>query len=140
MREACSAFNPALVSDARIQAWSSPTIQRQMRRDVFQAIADPVRRDIIEMLAQEPWTVNEIAARFDISRPAISRHLKVLGECGLVEFEEKGRKRYCRLAPASLVPAFLWLEKYQALWEERLDAFGTYLNELKSKQEKNESE
>ncbi len=110
-----------------------------MRRDVFQAIADPVRRDIIELLAEEEkLTVNSVAEKFDISRPAISKHLKILSECDIVEISQKGRERYCEIKPQNLVPAFLWIEKYKVLWEERLDSFEKYVMELKAKQNKNE--
>ena len=65
------------------------------RRDVFQAIADPVRRDIISMVAKEPMNLNTVADRFDISRPAVSKHMKILVECGMVVINQKGRERYC---------------------------------------------
>ena len=105
----------------------------QMRRDVFQAIADPVRRDIIQLIAEEALTVNEIAERFAISRPAVSKHLKILNECGLLDFEQKGRERYCTIQPQNLLPAFLWIEQYKNLWEGRIDSFEDYLMQLQSK-------
>ena len=86
-----------------------------MRRDVFQAIADPVRRDIIDLLSKEMLTVNEIAGKFEISRPAISKHIKILNECGLVTINQKGRERYCKIQPKELIPAFLWIEQYHKL-------------------------
>ena len=103
------------------------------RRDVFQAIADPTRREIIEVLSEEPKNLNEIADQFAISRPAVSQQIKILAECGLVEVIPKGRERYCRIVPASLVPAFLWIEQYKKLWEDRIDSFENYLMDLKSK-------
>ncbi len=109
-----------------------------MRRDVFQAIADPIRRDIIELLAEEPKTVNAIAEQFEVSRPAISKHLKILNECGLIEIDKKGRERYCQIQPRELIPAFVWLDQYKALWEEKLDAFEKYVMELKAKTKNNE--
>ena len=109
-----------------------------MRRDVFQAIADPVRRDIIEHLSSESLTVNAIADRFDVSRPAISKHLKILQECGLIDIQKQGRERYCKIQPSSLVPAFMWLEQYRKLWEDKLDSFENYLNELQTKSKGNE--
>ncbi len=109
-----------------------------MRRDVFQAIADPVRRDIIEHLAEEPLTINQVADKFDVSRPAISKHLKILQECGLVDIQQQGRERFCKIQPSSLVPAFMWLEQYRKLWEDKLDSFENYLNELQSKSKDNE--
>jgi len=109
-----------------------------MRRDVFQAIADPVRRDIIELLAKAPLSVNEVANKFDISRPAISKHLKILNECNIVDFTKKGRERYCMIQPQQLLPAFMWMQQYKRLWENRLDNFENYLYELQTKNEKNE--
>lgn len=109
-----------------------------MRRDVFQAIADPIRRDIIELLAEEPRTVNSVAEQFDVSRPAISKHLRILHECGIVEYEQKGRERFCQVQPRELIPAFVWIDQYRQLWEEKLDSFENYLMELKSKRQNNE--
>ena len=109
-----------------------------MRRDVFQAIADPVRRDIIELLAEETLTVNTIAEKFEISRPAISKHLKILSECEIIDFKNEGRERYCFIRPKNLIPAFLWIEQYRVLWEDKLDSFDRYLTKLQSKTNKNE--
>jgi DNA-binding transcriptional ArsR family regulator len=107
-----------------------------MRRDVFQAIADPVRRDIIEFLSEQSLTVNNIAERFEISRPAISKHLRILKECGIIAFQKSGRERYCHIQADKLIPAYLWIDKYKQLWEDRIDTFETYLNQLNK--EKNE--
>ncbi len=104
-----------------------------MRRDVFQAIADPVRREIIELLSKEELTVNAVAERFDVSRPAISKHLKILEECGIITTRQEGRQRYCMISPKNLIPAFLWIEQYRNLWEDRIDSFENYLNQLKEK-------
>jgi len=108
-----------------------------MRRDVFQAIADPVRRDIIELISNESLTVNEIAEKFEISRPAISKHIKILNECGILEINQKGRERHCQIQPQNLIPAFLWIEQYQKLWEDKLDSFENYLMKLKTKNKEN---
>jgi DNA-binding transcriptional ArsR family regulator len=108
----------------------------EVRRDVFQAIADPNRRKIIDLLARKPLTLNAIADEFHISRPAVSQHIKHLTECGIVEIEQVGRERYCVIKPQNLVPAFLWLEKYQKQWESRIDSFEKYVNQLKSKNKK----
>lgn len=107
-----------------------------MRRDVFQAIADPIRRDIIELLAKESLSVNEVAEKFEISRPAISKHLKILNECGIIAFNQVGRERLCLIQPQKLIPAFLWIKQYNALWEDRIDAFENYINELQTKKDK----
>ena len=109
-----------------------------MRRDVFQAIADPVRRDIIELLAKEALTVKAVAEKFDVSRPAISKHLKILKECDIIVITKQGRERFCRIQPKNLLPAFLWIDQYKNLWEDRLDSFEDYLIKLKTKNKKNE--
>jgi DNA-binding transcriptional ArsR family regulator len=105
----------------------------EVRRDVFQAIADPNRRQIIDLLIKSPMTLNAIADNFHISRPAVSQHIKHLAECGIVEIEQKGRERYCKIKPQSLIPAFLWLEQYQKQWTQRVDSFEKYVNKLKNK-------
>jgi len=110
-----------------------------MRRDVFQAIADPVRRDIIGLLANETLSVNTVAEKFDVSRPAISKHLKILKECGIIVINKQGRERFCQIQPRNLIPAFLWIEQYQKLWEEKLDSFENYLIKLQTKNKKNGS-
>lgn len=104
-----------------------------MRRDVFQAIADPIRRDIIELLAEDTLTVNAIAEKFEISRPAISKHLKILKECQIIDYEKQGRERLCFIRPKNLIPAFMWIERYRELWEDKLDSFDDYLNRLQAK-------
>ncbi len=107
-----------------------------MRRDVFQAIADPVRRDIIELLATETLSVNEVAEKFEISRPAISKHLKILSECGIIVFNQIGRERLCLIQPQKLIPAFLWIKQYNKLWEDRIDSFENYINQIQAKNDK----
>lgn len=107
-----------------------------MRRDVFQAIADPIRRDIIELLAKESLSVNEVSKKFEISRPAISKHLKILNECGIINYEQIGRERLCSIQPQKLIPAFLWIKQYNKLWEDRIDSFENYINQIKTKNDK----
>lgn len=109
-----------------------------MRRDVFQAIADPIRRDIIELLAKDTLSVNEVAENFEISRPAISKHLKILSESGLIEINQKGRERYCQIQAQNLIPAFMWLEQHKKLWEEKIDCFEEYLMKLRTQNKDNE--
>ena len=106
-----------------------------MRRDVFQAIADPVRREIIDILSESELSVNEVAERFEISRPAISKHLKILDECVIVSITKKGRERFCYVNHHNLIPAFLWIEKYNKQWKERINSFEEYVNQLKNKKE-----
>jgi DNA-binding transcriptional ArsR family regulator len=109
-----------------------------MRRDVFQAIADPVRRDIIKLLAEDALTVSSVAEKFEVSRPAISKHLKILEECGIINIKKQGRERFCQIQPKNLIPAFLWIDQYRNLWEEKLDSFENYLTELQTKNKKDE--
>ena len=103
------------------------------RRDVFQAIADPNRRAIISLLSQNKLTLNGVAEHFTISRPAISKHIKLLEECGLVLIEQKGRERYCEVKLEKLNEVSDWIEQYRQFWETRLDALEVYLEELQSK-------
>lgn len=104
-----------------------------MRRDIFQAIADPVRRDIIQLLSTDALTVNEVAQHFEISRPAVSKHIKILEQCGVISIHQKGRKRYCEIQAETLQPIAEWVEPYKQLWEIKLDQFETYVMELKNK-------
>lgn len=104
-----------------------------MRRDVFQAIADPVRREIIGMLASEQLNLNSIAGRFEISRPAISKHIKILNECGLVAVQKQGRERICSIRAAKLTEVADWVEQFRTLWENRLDSLEAYLELIQQK-------
>lgn len=107
-----------------------------MRRDVFQAIADPIRREIIQLLSTNELTVNEVADKFDISRPAISKHLKILEECKIIKYNQVGRERLCLIQPEKLIPAFLWIKQYNKLWEHRIESFENYINALQTKNNK----
>jgi len=109
-----------------------------MRRDVFQAIADPIRRDIITLLAKQNLSVNSVAEKFDVSRPAISKHLKILKECDIIAINKQGRERFCQIQPGNLIPVFLWIDQYRNLWEEKLDSFENYLVKLQTKNKKDE--
>lgn len=105
-----------------------------MRRDVFQAIADPNRRAILGLLASQKLTLNGVAEKFRISRPAVSRHIKILAECGLVDVRQKGRERYCEARLNKLNEVSDWVEHYRKLWEARLDALDEYLNKIQAKE------
>lgn len=100
------------------------------RRDVFQAIADPTRRRIIDLVSKQPMNLNSIAASLQMTQPAISQQIKILNECGLIEIEVLGRERLCKLRFQNLVPAFLWLEQYHKQWMDRIDSFEQYVNNL----------
>lgn len=102
----------------------------ETRRDVFQAIADPTRRAILGLLAAQALTLNAVAEKFPISRPAISKHVKVLEECGLVEIRQKGRERYCEARLDKLIEVSAWIEQYRQFWEQKLDSLEQYLNTL----------
>jgi DNA-binding transcriptional ArsR family regulator len=105
----------------------------EIRRDVFQAIADPNRRAIISLLAQNKLTLNGVAEQFDISRPAISKHIKILTECGLITINKQGRERYCEAKFEKLSEVSEWAEQYQKFWTTKLDALENYLKELQEK-------
>jgi len=102
-----------------------------MRRDVFQAIADPNRRAILSLLAQQRLTLNGVAENFRISRPAVSRHIKILKECGLVVVIPQGRERFVEARFDKLEEVTRWVEQYRQLWEEKFNRLDTLLEELK---------
>jgi DNA-binding transcriptional ArsR family regulator len=104
-----------------------------MRRDVFQAIADPTRRDIINLIAYKPLNLNSIADNFEVSRPAISQHIKILMECGLIEMKKQGRERYCEAKLGQLNEVSQWIEQYRKLWADKFDRMDEILEELKNK-------
>lgn len=103
-----------------------------MRRDVFQAIADPTRRDILNLLSAQSLNLNAVAENFDISRPAISKHIKILTECGLITIKQEGRERFCEARLDKLNEVSEWVEQYRRFWETKLDSLGAYLNKLQS--------
>ncbi len=100
-----------------------------MRRDIFQAIADPTRREIIHLLARQPLNVNALADNFDISRPAISKHVKILQECGLITIQPRGRERYCEARLEKLQEVSAWVAQYRRFWNAKLDALEEYLSQ-----------
>jgi DNA-binding transcriptional ArsR family regulator len=101
------------------------------RRDVYQAIADPTRRAIIGMLAEQPQNVNAIAEHFDVTRQAISLHVKILSDCGLVFIRKEGRDHICEARLDSLNEVSVWVEQYKKHWESKLDSLEDYLEQLK---------
>jgi DNA-binding transcriptional ArsR family regulator len=98
----------------------------------FAALADPTRRAILARLALGQTSVSELAKPFDISGPAISKHLKVLEDVGLISRGRQAQWRPCRLEPAALRGVDDWLEEYRRLWEQRLDRLEEYLQELQA--------
>ncbi|MGA7720991.1 MAG: metalloregulator ArsR/SmtB family transcription factor [Ignavibacteriaceae bacterium] len=107
-----------------------------MRRDTFQAIADPTRREILNMISYKPLNVNSVAENFDVSRAAIYKHIKILTECGLVVVKQHGRERYCEARLEKLSEVSDWIEKYRKFWNARFDSLENYLNKLQGKEKK----
>jgi DNA-binding transcriptional ArsR family regulator len=102
----------------------------EARRDVFQAIADPTRRQIIGMVAHHPLNVNTIAEKFKVSRQAVSLHVKILNECGLISVRQQGRERYCEAKLDGLNEVSEWVEQYRMYWESKLDSLELYLKKI----------
>ena len=108
------------------------TMALQTRRDVFQAIADPTRREIINLVAFNPLNLNSIAENFDVSRPAISQHIKILTECGLIVIKKQGRERVCEASLQQLHEVSDWIERYRKLWAEKFDRLDILMEKLKT--------
>ena len=102
----------------------------EARRDVFQAIADPTRRQIIHLIAQKPMNLNAIADNFDMSRPAISQHIKILAECGIVVIRQEGRERFCEAKLQTLSEVYNWVDQYRQYWNEKFNSLDKYLNKV----------
>jgi len=103
---------------------------------VFSALADPTRRRIVERLARGPMTVGELGAGFSISQPGISKHVRVLEECGLLKRDVVGREHRCRLAPKAIRNASSWMEKQYVFWSATLDRLGDVLDEPSKRKKK----
>jgi DNA-binding transcriptional ArsR family regulator len=106
------------------------TTQTAQLDRAFGALADPTRRAILARLATGEATVNELAAPFHISLPAVSRHLKVLEQAALIARERDGQQRICRLNPSAFRAASDWLEAYRRFWEESLDRLAEHLRQI----------
>ncbi len=106
-----------------------------MRRDIFQAIADPTRRAIILLIAAQSMTPNALAERFHTTRQAVSKHLRVLTECELVRQEQKGREIYYSLEVDKMSEIEEWLEQYRQIWQARFDQLGEVLEVMKKREE-----
>lgn len=103
-----------------------------LRRDIFQALADPSRRAILLLLAVQPLTAGAIANNFDSSRPTISKHIKILLECKLVKSHAKGREIYYEVNPKKMDEVEDWLLKFRNIWKSRLDNLDTVLQNYKN--------
>lgn len=104
-----------------------------MRRDVFQAIADPTRRAILSLIALQAMTPNALAEHFDTSRQAVSKHIKILTECKLVKQEQSGREIYYHFNPKKMKEVDDWLKPFRNMWEDRFTRLDYVLKNLKSK-------
>ena len=104
-----------------------------MRRDVFQAIADPTRRAILSLIALQAMTPNAIAENFDSSRQAVSKHIKVLVECELLEQQQQGREIFYHFNAQKMKEVDQWLEQFRGIWESRFNNLDEVLKNLKSK-------
>ncbi|WP_258101653.1 ArsR/SmtB family transcription factor [Marinoscillum pacificum] len=108
-----------------------------MSRDVFVGVSDPTRRSIVHMLTVKSMRLNDLAENFEISRPAISKHVKVLEECGVIAIESRGRERICQIKPQALKELADWINQYKAFWNQSLDQLEFLLSE-ESKNQTNE--
>lgn len=109
----------------------------ESRRDVYQAIADPTRREIISHLAEKPRNLNALAEKFHLTRQAISLHVKILQECGVIVITQMGRERICSVNPGKLAEVFDWLGQFRQLLENRFAELDELLTNLKEKDDEN---
>jgi len=107
-----------------------------MRRDAWQALADPTRRQILEILQHTPQSINTIAEHFEISRPAISKQIKILEESKLLSINNQGRERICTLSMEPLKEIAEWVHQYEHFWLSKLDKLDQYLDKNNSKKNK----
>jgi DNA-binding transcriptional ArsR family regulator len=101
------------------------------RRDVFQAIADPTRRAILALIALQAMTPNAIAAHFNTSRQAVSKHIQILAECRLVTHEQVGREIVYHFNPVKMQEIDIWVEQFRKMWEVKFEQLDNVLNNLK---------
>lgn len=104
-----------------------------MRRDIFQAIADPTRRAILGLLALQAMTPNALAEHFDSTRQAVSKHIKILAECQLVEQRQTGREIHYHFNPEKMKEVDIWIEQFRILWEKQFGRLDKVLENLKNK-------
>ena len=103
-----------------------------LRRDVFQAIADPTRRAILLLVASQSMTAGAIATNFDTARPTVSKHLQILTECGLLQQEQSGREVHYHLNPQKMKEIADFVEPFRQIWESRFNALETIMKNYKS--------
>ncbi len=104
---------------------------RSMRRDVFQAIADPTRRAIIALIALQAMTPNALAEHFDTTRQAVSKHLRILTECELIKNEHQGREIYYKLEIEKMKEIDIWIDQFRKIWEIRFNQLDNVLSTIK---------
>jgi DNA-binding transcriptional ArsR family regulator len=109
----------------------------EARRDVFQAIADPTRRQIINLIAKKPMNLNAIADSFNISRPAVSQHIKILAECGIVIIRQEGRERFCVPKFNALKEVSDWADQYRQFWDKQFNSLDMYLKKVQTNKKSN---
>lgn len=105
----------------------------KLRRDIFQAIADPTRRAILVLLSTQTMTAGAIAAEFDVARPTISKHMQILNECELVESNQKGREIFYEIKIDKMKEIDQWIEQFRKIWENRFDNLDAYLAKIQNK-------
>jgi len=110
---------------------------KQPYSDPFQAIADTSRREILHLLSKNNLSINSLAMNFDMSRPAVSRHIKILCSAGFIAIADKGRERVCTLKKEGFKELQAWLTFYDKFWNSKLDALEVFLNKTQSKQKIN---
>ena len=108
----------------------------EIRRDVFQAIADPTRRAILGLVSLQPMTPGAIAEKFDSSRQTISKHIQILNECELLRQTQTGREIYYHFNPKKMKEIAVWLEPYRKIWDDRFQAIDDLVNEMQTKKTK----
>jgi DNA-binding transcriptional ArsR family regulator len=104
-----------------------------LRRDIFQALADPTRRNIIQLIAGKPLTLNGVADSFDVSRQAVAKHIKILEECGVITIASQGRERYCYIQPEKLNEVSEWLADFTKRWNHTFTRLDGVLNNMQTK-------
>lgn len=104
-----------------------------LRRDVFQAIADPTRRAILILVAAQAMTAGAIASNFDSARPTVSRHLQILAECGLLKPEQSGREVYYHFNPKKMKEVADFIEPFQEMWDDRFNQLESIMKKYKTK-------
>ena len=103
----------------------------EQRRDIFQAIAGPIRSEMLSTPTAEPKNLNALAEQFSISRQGVSLHVKVLEECDTISITKEGRARYCHIKPEKLLEIIEWLEPFKQLWRDRFDQLDDLLKNIK---------